>query len=265
MISALAAGLAIALVGIGPAGVAHSAAESAAGLAPATTAESAAADSTECVVSDATITWGFKESFRSYVSGSIANGEWTVADGATYATPNYGFSAGAGALSAGSGTISFSGSIEFTGHGGILDTTVSAPRLRFDGSNTATLLLDVSGTTQQGDPVDAAAVEFATVDVTAAAGPDRFALAAGAVTLTAAGAAAFGTYEAGTPLDPLALEFTAPSTCTVAPPATGIVAIAVGVAAAIAVALVAVLLVRRRRSLASASAASDTAEAAARP
>ncbi len=62
-----------------------------------------------CPVDDATLTWGFKETFRSYISGSIANGEWTVADGATYETPDFGWSDGTGAYDpdGGEGLIAF--------------------------------------------------------------------------------------------------------------------------------------------------------------
>ena len=37
-----------------------------------------------CDVVSASLEWGFKESFRGYIDGSIANGEWTVAEGAAY-------------------------------------------------------------------------------------------------------------------------------------------------------------------------------------
>jgi hypothetical protein len=205
-----------------------------------------------CTVDDASLTWGFKESFRSYISGTIANGEWTVADGATYTTPDFGFSGGSGTLSQGKGAISFPGSIEFTGHGGILDTTVANPQLRFDGSDTAMLLLDVSGTTQEGAPIDAKGVEFATVDVSG--------LAVDGVTeaktvLTEAGAAAFGTYEAGTALDPVTVEFAAASECMPLRsngPTVVLVAVGVGFAALVALlvagaVITVVLLVRRSR------------------
>lgn len=216
----------------------------------------AAAAPATCTVSDATITWGFKESFRSYISGAIANGEWTVADGATYATPDFGFPAGSGTLTAGKGTISFPGSIEFTGHGGILDTTVANPELRFDGGATATLLLDVTGTTQEGAPVDKRAVEFATIDLRDVVTADGdYRLDAATTTLTPAGAAAFGTYEAGTQLDPITVDFAAPAEC--APghgsgPALALLVVGVGIAALVGLLVLGaiitvVLLVRRTR------------------
>ncbi|GAB2467350.1 hypothetical protein GCM10027029_32190 [Conyzicola lurida] len=173
-----------------------------------------------CVVDDATITWGFKESFRSYISGSIANGEWTVADGATYEVPNFGWSAGTGGYDAetGEGSLAFAGSIAFTGHGGVLNTTVSNPQVRFIDADSAVLLLDISGTTQDGAVVDTKAVEFAGIDLAGVLENDG-----GAVTITAApaaltdaGAAAFGTYPAGEALDPITIAFSTAADCAVA-------------------------------------------------
>ncbi|WP_411699034.1 HtaA domain-containing protein [Conyzicola sp.] len=172
-----------------------------------------------CVVDDATLTWGFKESFRAYISGSIANGEWTVADGATYAVPDFGFSAGTGGYDAesGEGLLAFAGSIAFTGHSGVLNTTVANPQIRFVDESSALLLLDVSGTTQDGAVVDNKAVEFAELDLTGVLENDG-----GAVTITAApailtdaGAAAFGTYPAGEALDPVTIAFTTAADCAV--------------------------------------------------
>jgi hypothetical protein len=173
-----------------------------------------------CVVDDASLTWGFKESFRSYISGSIANGEWVVADGATYAVPDFGWSAGTGGYDpeTGEGSLAFAGSIAFTGHGGVLNTTVANPQVRFDDATSATLLLDVSGTTQDGAAVDSRAVEFAALDLTGAITADAsaFTVTDAAATLTDAGAAAFGTYPSGEALDPVTLVFSAAADCAVA-------------------------------------------------
>ncbi|CAN5236691.1 hypothetical protein BH09ACT5_BH09ACT5_11040 [soil metagenome] len=204
--------------------------------APASTA------ATACEVGDAALTWGFKESFRSYISGTIANGEWTVSDGATYETPSFGWSGGAGTVP---GTVAFTGSIEFTGHAGILDTTVSDPRLVFDGSRTATLVLDVRGTTQEGLPVDAAAVPFATVDLGDAAGET---ITEAPVVLTEAGAEAFGTYPAGEQLDPITVSLPGADACLSRPsPLPVVAAVAAGVLVLAAAA--AVLVLRRRRNV----------------
>jgi len=184
-------------------------------------APAAVAEVVGCVVESGDITWGFKESFRSYISGTIANGEWLVADGATYETPNFGFSGATGGYdaAAASGLVSFPGSITFTGHGGILNTTVANPQLRFDDESTATLLLDVTGTTQEGETVSQSAVEFVTIDLAAASVTDED----GVVTITDAptvlteqGSAAFGTYEAGEAFDPITVSFTTVD-CAAAP------------------------------------------------
>ena len=219
------------------------------GAPPASAAPLAAGDT--CAVDAATLTWGFKESFRSYISGTIANGEWTVADGATYATPEFGWSGGAGTYGRDSGLVAFDGSVEFTGHGGILDTTVARPQLRFDG-NRATLLLDVVGTTQDGATVDSSDVEFVDIDLD---GHTTFADGTITVTdaptvLTAAGAAAFGTYPEGEAFD--AISFTLPldAACaeSVAPVSTPWWTISSVVVLLLLAAATVVAVLRRRRA-----------------
>jgi large repetitive protein len=172
-----------------------------------------------CAVESADLTWGFKETFRSYISGAIANGEWTVADGATYETPSFGWSDGSGAIdpAAGAGELSFAGSITFTGHGGILNTTVANPVIVITDADTAVLRLDVSGTTQQGDEVSQTGVEFVELDLAAAtvdtSDDGTVTIANAPATLTEEGSAAFGTYEAGEAFDPVTLTFTVGADC----------------------------------------------------
>jgi large repetitive protein len=171
-----------------------------------------------CDVSGATLTWGFKESFRSYITSSIANGKWDVTDGATYATPNFAWSESTGRYdpATANGRLNFAGQIEFTGHGGVLDTTVANPRLSFDQTTLARLYLDVAGTTQQGKPIKEDAVEFVVLDLAEA----TITRAGGTVTvehaparLTPAGAHAFGTYRPEEKFDPVSLQFTLASPC----------------------------------------------------
>ena len=169
-----------------------------------------------CTISDATLTWGFKESFRAYITSTIANGEWTVADGASYETPEFSWS-GAGSLDpeTETGDLAFDGSVRFTGHGGALDTTIANPRVVLSADG-AVLLLDVSGTTQDGSAVDSRSVEFATLDLSAVAPEEAdgtLVWSAVPAVLTEAGAAAFGTYEAGEALDPVTLVIALPSEC----------------------------------------------------
>ncbi len=183
---------------------------------PATAPVTPAAVDT-CIVDAATIEWGFKESFRSYVSGSIANGEWTVSDGASYETPSFAFADGAGEYNPANSTglVSFPGSITFTGHGGILDTTVANPRLKFVDAATAILVLDVTGTTQDGVPIDNTGVEFATLDLSDASAitDSTLTITTAPAVLTEAGAEAFGTYEEGEELDPLNASITIADDC----------------------------------------------------
>lgn len=179
--------------------------------------EIAEAEVVGCPVDGAELDWGFKESFRAYIDGSIANGEWTAADGATYETPLFSWVTGAGGYDAESGDadLAFSGWVRFTGHGGVLDTTIANPRVVIDGDR-AVLLLDISGTTQSGEAVAQTGVEFAELDLAAAeqgGGGDLVAFTGIPATLTAAGAAAFGTYPAGEALDPVDLRITVDPAC----------------------------------------------------
>ena len=237
-------------------GVALAAAPTGALAAPPTSAVAPMQRALACTIEDATLTWGFKESFRAYISGTIANGEWTVSDGATYETPHFGFSGGSGTYGEAERVVSFAGAIRFTGHGGILDTTVANPRLDLGGgSGSGTLYLDVSGTTQEGEPVDESAVPFARLvfDDGVAEG-DVLRFEDVAATLTDEGAATFGTYEAGETLDPLTVELELNPECAFLPSQrtspTWPIWIAGALGAAI-VAVVAVLVVRRRREIAS--------------
>lgn len=177
-------------------------------------AGTAAAAPGGCTVTNAQLDWGFKESFRSYISGSIANGQWTVADGASYETPSFGWSGGTGSFDGQSGTVSFVGSITFTGHGGALDTTVANPVIEFVDSESAVLLLDVSGTTQLGVPVDETGVPFAELDLAnVTRDGDTLTVTDASATLTSTGAESFGTYVAGEPLDPVSITLQLDGEC----------------------------------------------------
>ncbi|MER3388406.1 MAG: HtaA domain-containing protein [Microcella sp.] len=215
----------------------------------------------QCAVQDARLEWGFKESFRAYVSGSIANGQWQVADGASYETPSFTFGGGSGAVASGAAAeLAFAGSARFTGHGGILDTTVSTPRVVLADATTGMLVLDVVGTTQDGVEVAAQGVEFAALDPTSATRT----LEDGVLTLqgidaalTEDGAEAFGTYPAGEPLDPITIVAPLDAACAAeveadlaaidGPPWVGIALSAGGILLAVAGLTTAGILLSRRR------------------
>lgn len=169
-----------------------------------------AASANSCQVSDATLDWGFKQSFLAYLDSSIANGSWAL-DGVTETDGVFQWLGGTGSVDAetGTGLVAFAGSIQFTGHDGVLNTTVSNPQLELVGGGTAYLLLDVSGTTQGGAAVNQTGVRFAKLDVSGLSQSDSEWVGANATAvLTAEGAAAFGTYPEGEELD--AVAFTLP-------------------------------------------------------
>lgn len=152
-------------------------------------------------VAGATLQWGVRESFRAYVTGPIARGA---------ITGGWGSGAGAYNTDADRGRVSYGGSIHYTGHGGLLDVTLSDPRIQITGASSASLLLNVQSRGFNGSPdVNAAGVVFATLSLPAATETDsRISWSGASATLTAAGAAAFaGFYSAGEALDPVSFAF----------------------------------------------------------
>lgn len=168
---------------------------------------------TACTVTDGTLTWGVKESFRSYISGTIANGSWDTDGGATYETPEFQWSGANGTYDpeSGTGSVSFDGLVHFTGHDGVLDLTLAQPTIEFEG-DTAALLLDAKSNDMEGEvAVDEAQAWVGDVDLSADVQLADGALSAtgAATTLTNAGVTAFaGFYEAGDELDPLSFTLT---------------------------------------------------------
>ncbi|WP_447652668.1 HtaA domain-containing protein [Microbacterium sufflavum] len=166
-----------------------------------------------CTVEGATLNWGYKESFRTYIEG-IAKGGWTLTDVA-YRYPDFVWENGAGSLdgTALTGLVTYGGSIAFTGHDGALNTTLGNARVELAG-DTGYLVFDVTGTTQAGESVDQQGVRLAEFPLADAAVVDgALRLDAVATTLTEAGAAAFGTYQAGEQLDPVTAVIPVDTTC----------------------------------------------------
>lgn len=168
-----------------------------------------------CDVSDATLTWGFKESFRAYIDSDIANGEWTTADGATYTTPSFEWSGGTGRYdpATGTGYIDFAGSVRFTGHDGLLDTTIQNPTLLLQGDS-GTMLLDVTGATMDGDMVDSTDVAFVELPSIEVAGDDAVRTLDAETALRDDGAIAFPNYPVGEAFDPVSVSMTVGKTCS---------------------------------------------------
>ena len=172
-----------------------------------------------CAVDSATLSWGFKESFRVYIEG-IAAGVWELTD-VEYVYPDYVWADGAGSIDpeAMTGLVTYGGSIRFTGHDGALDTTLSNARLELAG-DTGYLVFDVAGQTQDGASVSETGVRFAEFAVPSLEVVDgAITLDAVPATLTDAGAAAFGTYSSGEELDPLSAVIPVTTDCITAAPA----------------------------------------------
>jgi len=184
-------------------------------LAPA-----AVAPPDSCVVEEVTIEWGFKESFRSYLSGAIALGTWSTSGDVSYQTPLFTFSGGDGFISAdgASGEIAFDGEFRFMGHGGILNTFLSNPRLQFVDEREAILFLDVAGDTMGGVSVEKLGIEFVRVTWPASAETvdsesGVYDIQGAQTVLTDLGSGAFGTYVSGEIFDPMSISLRVPGDC----------------------------------------------------
>lgn len=159
----------------------------------------------ETPVARGTLTWGVKESFRSYIVGPIASGSISVADGATRSGSLFAFPQSSSDVDGTTGTAGYSGSVRFTGHSGALDLTLSNPSVRLTGASTATLVVDAQGISLEGAPIDLKAVDLADLALPASTSSDGVTTWTSApATLTAAGAEAFsGFYQAGDAIDPV--------------------------------------------------------------
>ncbi|WP_125175154.1 HtaA domain-containing protein [Corynebacterium bovis] len=191
----------------GPAGgTGAGAAGGAAGTAPA----AAAGAATSCIAAGQTeIAWGFKQSFRSYITGSIAKGSWEM-QGATYDGSQFHWKGTSGTADPGTktGDIKADGTVRFTGHKGILDLKVSNPEITVNG-NQGTLIASVVSNTMEGTPVDYGRVEFGQLTFTSLNLTDSAVNGTANVALTAKGSQAFADFYApGTELDPITVSAT---------------------------------------------------------
>lgn len=206
----------------------------------------------QCDVSSWQLTWGVKESFRAYLSGSIANGEWSTSGDVSYATPDFTITGSQGWISPDgmNASLQANGDMRFVGHGGILDQTLSAPSVWFS-DETLTLVFDVSGDTQEGVSVQQQAVPFVSGAVQPQIDSETgvWSITDAATVLTEEGAAAFGTYPAGEPFDPVTLEVNVEPGCLEeSSTVTGAIGWVAGITVAVsALALAVTALVRRSR------------------
>ena len=173
---------------------------------PVKAANKAPAASADGKVASADLGWGVRDSFRNYIRGGIANGSWDL-NGTTYSNNAFQWGKGTGSFKDGKGSISFTGSVHFTGHHGILDTTISNPRLEINGKTTV-LYATVVGNDMDGKSQNYGEVALLNVDVSGLqVSGDKISISGAGTTITAEGAKAFaGFYEAGKDMAPLSFS-----------------------------------------------------------
>jgi len=163
-------------------------------------------DASDGTIKSANLGWGVRDSFRNYVRGGIANGSWEL-NGTSYSSDAFNWSNGTGTFKGGKGSISFSGSVRFTGHHGILDTTIANPRLEING-NSGTLYATINSNDPSGKATNYGEVALLKVDLSGLqSSSDAVSVNGAATTLTAEGAKAFaGFYDAGKDMAPLSFS-----------------------------------------------------------
>ncbi|MEU8790302.1 HtaA domain-containing protein [Streptomyces sp. NPDC048643] len=154
-------------------------------------------------IEDGAVDWGVRRTFREYVTGSVADGKWTLTDGAQDGGALFRFPRGEGTYDKKKHTLTaaFDGAVRFTGHQG-LDLRLSGLRVSVaDGRGT--LSADVASAELTGKKVPL--VTFAAKNLTPKGG--LLQLAEVPTELTSRGAKAFGgVYRGGTAMDPLTLS-----------------------------------------------------------
>ncbi|MFJ3534712.1 HtaA domain-containing protein [Streptomyces sp. NPDC090109] len=152
----------------------------------------------------AAVDWGVRRTFREYVTGSLAQGKWTLADGAQDGGALFRFTGGKGTYDPETGVLdaAFAGSVRFTGTH--LDLTLGKVTVRVkDGKGTLGADVTTSGRTEKAVPL----VTFAAPRLVPQDG--LAAVTEAPATLTEGGAKAFGgMYRAGTAMDPVSLAVT---------------------------------------------------------
>ncbi|WP_229067562.1 HtaA domain-containing protein [Actinoplanes sp. DH11] len=168
-------------------------------------------------VAGGSLDWGFKASFRAYVSTGNGNPPIALSNGATRNTDGtFDFAAKTGTYDASAGTanVKYQGTVVFSYPSHFFEITLANPTLVVDGDGTGSLLADVKLVNGGVTQTDLQQAEVATVATTAPAVTDgAVSFSNLASTLTAAGASAFtGFYSAGATLDPITASASASKT-----------------------------------------------------
>ncbi|MFJ7203354.1 HtaA domain-containing protein [Streptomyces sp. NPDC098789] len=172
--------------------------------APQPSAPAATTAAPQGAFADAAVDWGVRRTFREYVTGSIGQGKWTLADGAQDGGALFRFPQGKGAYDGAKGTLeaAFAGSVRFTG--AHLDLTLGKVGVRIEnGKGVLSADVTTAGKTEN-------AVALADFDAKGLKVDEKNAklavLTEAPATLTEGGSKAFGSmYKAGTEMDPVSL------------------------------------------------------------
>lgn len=175
------------------------------------------ANAAEETVSSGSLTWGFKQSWRNYVTGPIANGDISAVTPATEADNFVTWVNGSGTVDAeaGTGTITYEGGMLSQGHNGLgpnggwgLNQTLNAAQIEITSTTTATISAEVTQSAYSawpemtGERVPLAELTFAEGDL------DDGEVSSAAATLTEEGHNVYVIYPTGdTTLDPVSFNF----------------------------------------------------------
>ncbi|WP_079025401.1 HtaA domain-containing protein [Streptomyces yangpuensis] len=170
---------------------------------PAATQPSVPAQSSQAPggFADAAVDWGVRRTFREYVTGSIGQGKWTLAEGAQDGGALFRFPQGKGTYDGRNGTLeaAFAGTVKFTGTH--LDLTLGKVGVKVEnGRGVLSADVTTAGATKNAVPLvefDARGLKTEGALLTLAEAP---------ATLTEGGSQAFNSmYRAGTEMDPVSL------------------------------------------------------------
>ncbi|MFG2991360.1 HtaA domain-containing protein [Streptomyces sp. NPDC048257] len=172
---------------------------------PSATAETPQAQG---AFADAAVDWGVRRTFREYVTGSIGQGKWTLAEGAQDGGALFRFPRGRGSFDGAKGTLdaAFAGTVQFTG--AHLDLTLGKMSVKVEnGKGVLSADVTTGGATKNAVPL----VEF---DAKGLKTEGKLAtLTEAPATLTEGGSQAFNSmYKAGTEMDPVSLAVALDST-----------------------------------------------------
>ncbi|WP_445270337.1 HtaA domain-containing protein [Streptomyces sp. DSM 41634] len=150
---------------------------------------------------DAAVDWGVRRTFREYVTGSVGQGKWTLAEGAQDGGALFRFPQGKGAYDGGKGTLdaAFAGTVRFTG--AHLDLQLGKVSVKVEnGKGVLSADVTTGGETKNAVPL----VEFDAKGLKAEGGLAT--LTEAPAVLTEGGSQAFNSmYKAGTEMDPVSL------------------------------------------------------------